>query len=870
MNPSTDIELSSQKNISEENNGEFPNNPTIGNFQFTPKIRQPIFGLKKHMAYLHAAAEAKLKRHLLLFPSLKEGYMNFIQGKSEFHPFAEISIDSRAKLISFMFLNNLQVKLKQRKDLLDLFQSGLIDHEIAIELFQLNASKIKEDKLEQQQFTDTSHIPEAREIAEMIHTEIERSPMEKMNQKGAELPTVQSYVASESHNIERMLNGGYSFFEIAKNSELSLGMNESKEAWIQFILPRLDEERSFAGKNADLFLSNVYDQLVTGIHSKTSEWPTDNLRSASNAKSPAKYHKLYFKDAESWMEYNERFGFGNLRESIFHAAEVAGKRLALLEAYGPCPEKLHSTIMRSIKAESDGKEISESTLKNTDKSNDILVDSSPDADDLFYELYRSSNDSMVTGLTQWLKGEGTLQRMHAFGEKMVSHMPDIADACTHSYFRGKPLIVEYESIFSKFFKIDGQTDEEAQKISRYLSVGLESLQKNFAATIWKVDVGPGKAIHLQSIFFTYKLINWQSVLLRKACCDIIAHHVGELTNKEWNNLPSHEKELFSLHDISEKEWEAVRQTRWTDHEGRKFLTPDQFHKIPEDIIHKLIQSEYRMGKAGSKRFTALSEKRNELETKWNAYYLAQGQRAIAESISNSADFHFASNILFQEDELEDYKRRNSLSPILKEAISGVAQLFEWMLRMIHGVGKDATRDNSLHSTNSMPYNAQKNMLQSSTLFHLANLIAAQAVLALASQYIQEIEEMASDGSNKKRKPKLRNDFKTWRNAFTKSGSMVLYGDLLFSQLQKLDPNMLISLLGFQTRDQGIEEILETAWNQLCSLKPNASTKQMKEFQEPELAEQFKQSKQPENSARIFKIFLKNTPFINLYSLAQIK
>jgi hypothetical protein len=46
---------------------------------------------------------------------------------------------------------------------------------------------------------------------------------------------------------------------------------------------------------------------------------------------------LHFKDADSWLAYNERFGVGTLSESVVHSLDLAAQNVGLMRVFGTNP-----------------------------------------------------------------------------------------------------------------------------------------------------------------------------------------------------------------------------------------------------------------------------------------------------------------------------------------------------------------------------------------------------------------------------------------------------------------------------------------------------------------------------------------------------
>jgi hypothetical protein len=74
------------------------------------------------------------------------------------------------------------------------------------------------------------------------------------------------------------------------------------------------------------FLTHVWENLSSGNH-ETSTGATGFLGGGANLASKLSAERvLHFKDADAWLEYNERFGRGNVIDAVLRGLEHAGRK----------------------------------------------------------------------------------------------------------------------------------------------------------------------------------------------------------------------------------------------------------------------------------------------------------------------------------------------------------------------------------------------------------------------------------------------------------------------------------------------------------------------------------------------------------------
>src|ERR1700722_2280646 len=157
---------------------------------------------------------------------------------------------------------------------------------------------------------------------------------QNLNKAGAGIGDYAGYITRTAHNGDKMRRAG-------------------PDAWVSTIAPLLDRARTFEGvDNPDAFLRNVYDSLVTGVHLNDAEgvgFKDPAFTGPANmAKGLSESRTLHFKDADSWLDYQEKFGDGTLLEQVYNSLGRAARAQALMERWGTNPKAEFETDVRYL------------------------------------------------------------------------------------------------------------------------------------------------------------------------------------------------------------------------------------------------------------------------------------------------------------------------------------------------------------------------------------------------------------------------------------------------------------------------------------------------------------------------------------------
>ncbi|BAQ86492.1 putative internal virion protein [uncultured Mediterranean phage uvMED] len=133
--------------------------------------------------------------------------------------------------------------------------------------------------------------------------------------------------------------------------KLAKDRNEAKRIWIDRIRDKLDYTKMlddqgrqltqleiFGTQDEDGLLGNVFESIVTGGLNKVGPLEAPRTMGRKLSRKGSDQRVLYFKDAESWIEYQNDFGRGDIFGTLVDFIESSANDIALLELMGPNPE----------------------------------------------------------------------------------------------------------------------------------------------------------------------------------------------------------------------------------------------------------------------------------------------------------------------------------------------------------------------------------------------------------------------------------------------------------------------------------------------------------------------------------------------------
>lgn len=161
------------------------------------------------------------------------------------------------------------------------------------------------------------------------------------NASGGSIPKLERWGLPQSHS-RRVLAA----IDEAGLSALSDAERRARKAalWADYVAPRLDRSRMvdfntgqpISDARLRQVLLGTYQEIVTGGLSDVK--PGAGMGSSSIVSQRAQSRFLIFKDADSWLEYQDRFGDENPLDTIIHHVRAMSRDIAMLRVLGPNPE----------------------------------------------------------------------------------------------------------------------------------------------------------------------------------------------------------------------------------------------------------------------------------------------------------------------------------------------------------------------------------------------------------------------------------------------------------------------------------------------------------------------------------------------------
>lgn len=521
-----------------------------------------------------------------------------------------------------------------------------------------------------------------------------------------------------------------------------------KDAWVSSILPKLDLLKTFpeARTEKDILdaMDGIFDTIVTGFPNKmTPKEMGQRVNPANLAKQLGKSRVLHFKDADAALAYRDEFGYGTTASGMFEHLRRTAHTAAVMEKLGPNPELMFNALAESLK-----RKVKEGTGDDASKQKRI-AELTTDAGKLRQAIDIAtgliSRPANATGAKIAADIRAT-ESMAKLGGAVITALPsDTVQVAVSSMFRGSGFFNGLVSQIDGIMR--GRPKGEQAEIAYLLGEGFDGLIGHVVNGAAAVDGPLGKAAKLQEMFFKYSGLTWATDVGRSVAGRTVAAEMAMRAKLPFGNLPQLYRDSLARYGIDGAKWDAIRQAKARMSNGREYITPDAIRLLPDDAVQHL-----------GKDADAV---RRELEQSLLSFVADQTNYGVIETDARS--------------------RRTSTLGLRPGTVAGEAVRFIMQFKGFPIAFMQRVYGHAF-------YGYSKDVSGWTRAAHIGTLMAATTMAGYMSMTLKDMLK----GYWPPRDP---TDPKTWAAAFVQGGAAGIYGDYLFSQVNRFGSGPLETAAG---------------------------------------------------------------------------
>jgi hypothetical protein len=548
----------------------------------------------------------------------------------------------------------------------------------------------------------------------------------KLNNLGANIGKLPGWIVRQTHDPFQIRNAAKVLKELAGKQidELDGSVDRNLKAWKEYIIPKLKDETFEGFTDKDAFLNNVYNSLSRNEHIITDgsagSYGSRDITKTMNAK-----RVLLFKTADDWFDYNNKFGFGNLRESFFFGLQRSANNIGLITTLGTKPEQNFNTIKGLVAKHL----VDTNRLTDEIKANERIFN---------YQLDEITGRGNMIGSfsgAKWSAITRSVANLAKLGGAVISSFTDVHTYASELKWQGRSYLGGVQEALTSLSKLS--STERKRAIAEQLGFLNDNLIHDLSSRYSTGDLLNKGFTKIQRTFFKLNLLRWWTDSLKEGSMLGLGNYVAKQRNIAFANLDEKFKRLITHFGIDEKIWNTIRKVAVeTAEDGKEFFSVRNIDNLTNKEILPLMDI-----KNASQRQIDLFK--DNLKTKVMGIFLDRSSYAVIEPDARTRAF---------------MKQGQLAGTPTGEAIRFMGQFKSFIIAFTQkAVGRELALIKAGNTAQGV--------------LGIANLFIGATIFGYISNTITDILKGKS--------PKNATDYKTWMAAAARGGGAGIYGDFLF-------------------------------------------------------------------------------------------
>ncbi|ETS99949.1 phage protein [Providencia alcalifaciens] len=657
--------------------------------------------LKQRRVALTIAARQRLDEHINNFQGSKLEALNrtiafSADGKSNF-----MSVETRAKATINYALSQLQ----------EAFEA--VDPKF-FQLFE-DQNGVR-DLIYEMKGQDTRNV-RAKKGAAAWHN-VTSMLRNSFNRAGGDIGHLEDWGLPQSHSMQRV-------------------GKVTQDKWVSDVIGKLDrnkyiKEDGSVMNDAELqqFLDSAYETIATGGLNKINDRPIGVSGMRANRGNASR--QIHFKDAESYLEYQQLYGEKSLWDIMVGHIEGISKDIGLTETYGPNPDHVFQSLLN---------EITEIEVKGAPSKSGKIKRLRDGTENLYNFISGKTTPVANVHIAKFFDDLRNILIASRLGSALLSSFSDLGTM----YLTAKVNNLPSAQLLKNQLAALNPANKDELRLARRAGLSMETLLGSINR--WASDnMGPSFARWSANAVMRASGLSAWSDAHKRAFGVTMMGSIGDVVNRhaDIKSIGEHDLAIMKSKGITETDWTIWRLAEQEDwgNGNNTMLTPESIMHIPNE---RLIE----FGNPERVKFEAARKLLGDVTEEVDMAVISPGarERMIAGASKQRGaigDELYRSIFLF---------KSFPISVVMRH----------WAMGMQSAGGRVA---------------------------YLAAFIAGTTVLGALSQQINDI------ASGKKPRDMADENWHTfWLAALLKGGGLGLYGDFLLSDHTKYGSAALASLLG---------------------------------------------------------------------------
>lgn len=356
----------------------------------------------------------------------------------------------------------------------------------------------------------------------------------------------------------------------------------TREQWVSDVIGKLDRKyyikedgQLMSDAEVTAFLGEAYNTIATGGLNKLSD---SGLRlSGARANRGNASRQIHFKDADSYLEYQNQYGDRSLWEVMVGHLEGISKDIALVETYGPNPDHVFRSILDEVTAE---------TATANPQSTGKVKRLANSTENLYNFISGKTQPIANPHIAQWSDNIRNWLVASRLGSALLASFSDLGTM----YLSAKVTNLPMNQLFRNQLEVMDPTNRTELARARRAGLAMESLLGS--VNRWAMDnMGPSKARWAATAVMRASGLTAWSDAHKRAYGVTMMGSLGEVVGRaaDLRSLDDADFRILKSKGITEQDfsvWKLADQEDWGKG-NNTMLTPESIMRIPDDAVKHL-------------------------------------------------------------------------------------------------------------------------------------------------------------------------------------------------------------------------------------------------------------------------------------------
>ena len=364
-----------------------------------------------------------------------------------------------------------------------------------------------------------------------------------------------------------------------QNHDMRLIKNAGPEEWKAFISNKLDRPKMLDDNGKPLTdaqidegLDYVYQTIATGGMNKAKGLTVPRGLGSKLSRKGSEQRFLFFKDADSWIAYQNKFGKGDVLTTLSDHIQGRATDIAMVQTLGTNPRVMYDALkFQAKKIQVDrGKPIDEASLSMLDA--------------VYKTVSGEINGGQMVNLADGMQFVRNLQVASKLGGATLSSFTDIATASLTAHYNNIPMT----KVFKRHMSLLTSSEEDKILLAR-MGLALDSWYgRAHSANRFSDTYGTGASAKTAEAVLRLSGLEAWTESGRKAFGIEFAGMLSDNFGKTVDELHPSVQRAFKTYGINKQDWDSFRNTKPLEMMGTKVadLMADKSMKFHAMILQE--------------------------------------------------------------------------------------------------------------------------------------------------------------------------------------------------------------------------------------------------------------------------------------------